>query len=522
MDKRELDMYKLQDVLEDLLKNIPIKQIARTTKIARNTIRKYNKILNDILLKHPELKSSIDLLMDEFRIKRKEERFSENFGWLFINKTIVESYSSECNNYLRLFEVLRQHGFQGSYSSLLRFVSKEISQKDNPVFRIETQAGEIAQVDFGYAGLIYDEEKKDLVKAYVFVMVLAFSRDAYYEIVKSQDIKTWCNCHIRAFEYFCGVPAIIIPDNLKSAIVKASFTDPVVNKSYSDLAKHYGFQIDPCLPGTPKHKGKVESGVKYVKNNFIPLRTFNDFSDANIQLAEWNEKTARQRIHGTTRRKPVELFSMYEQKALKPLNVNRFEIPVYKELKVYRDIHIQFDKAYYSIPYELRGVYVLARKTESQVAVFYENKLVAVHIPTQIGKRRTNFDHYPPDKGKYMKYDSDYCLRKAEEIGVNVLAVVKNMLNEEVIRNLRNAQNIIRMSNKYGKERLEKACERAVFFNNYSYFGIKRILEQELDKQNYIFQEDSNIKLNAHYARNIKELLMEEANIYGNNCSSKI
>lgn len=515
-------MYKLQDVLEDLLNNIPIKQIARTKKIARNTIKKYNRILIDILLKRPELKNNISLLTDEFRIRRKEERYSENFGWLFNNKKIVESYSSECNNYLRLFEVLHHHGFQGSYSSLLRFVSKEISRNDNPIFRIETKAGEIAQVDFGYVGMLYDEERKVFVKAYVFVMVLAFSRDAYYEIVKSQDIKTWCSCHIRAFEYFCGVPAIIIPDNLKSAIIKASFTDPVANKSYSDLARHYGFQVDPCLPGTPQHKGKVESGVKYVKNNFMPLRSFNDFSDANKQLAQWNANTARERIHGTTRRKPVELFEAYEQKALKELTANRFEIPVYKELKVYRDIHIQFDKAYYSIPYELRGVYVLARKTESQVAIFYENKLVAVHIPAQIGKRRTNFNHYPPDKGKYMRYDSDYCLKKAKEIGENVLAVVKNMLNEEVIRNLRNAQNIIRLSNKYGKGRVEKACERAVFFNNYSYFGIKRILTQELDKQEYIFSEDSKAKLNAHYARNIKELLMEEANIYGNNISSKI
>ena len=509
-------MYKLQDVLADLLQNIPIKQIARKTKIARNTIKKYNKILESILQKQPELKNSIELLMDGFRDIRKHERYSENFGWLFNNKGKVETYASECNNYLRLFEVLHCQGFKGSYSSLLRFISKEISRKDNPVFRLETKAGEIAQVDFGYVGMMYDEEKKDYIKAYVFVMVLAFSRDAYYEIVKSQDIKTWCCCHIRAFEYFNGVPAIIIPDNLKSAIIKASFTDPAANRSYSDLAKHYAFQIDPCLPGTPKHKGKVESGVKYVKNNFMPLRTFSNFTDANKQLADWNANTARQRIHGTTRRKPVELFEAYEQKVLKELTVNRFEIPVYKELKVYRDIHIQFDKAYYSIPYELRGIYVLARKTESQVAVFYENKLVAVHLPVGIGKRSTNFDHYPPDKGKYMKYDSEYCLRKALEIGVNVFTVVKNMLNDEVIRNLRSAQNIIRMLNKYGKERLEKACERAVFFNNYSYFGIKKILEQELDKQNYIFLEEPKVNLNAHYARNIKELLIEEASIYGN------
>jgi len=342
-------------------------------------------------------------------------------------------------------------------------------------------------------------------------MVLCYSRDAYYEIVKSQDIITWCNCHIHAFEHFGGVPGIIIPDNLKSAIIKASFMDPLVNKSYGDLAKHYGFQVDPCLPGTPEHKGKVESGVKYAKRNFLPLRTFFNFQDANKQLQDWNENTARQRIHGTTRQKPEYLFNRYEKASLKALNLERFEIPVYKRSKVYRDIHIQFDKAYYSVPYELRGEYVLARKTDTQIAIFkHDIELVAVHHPARPGQRRTKKEHYPPNEFSYMQYDSNYCLKKAREIGNNTYIVVNNMLNEGVIRNLRSSQNIIRMQKKYGRIRLESACKRAVFFGNYSYSGIKTILERELDKQNLLFTENyREKKLNPYYARNIKELLKE-------------
>lgn len=510
MDKREVTMYKLQNIIEDLLANVSKKRIARVRRIARNTVKKYEKILIKILIQNPEIRNNIYKIMDEFRKIREEERYSENFGWLVKNNEMVELLASECNNYVRLIEVLREKGFSGSYASLLRYITKNIANSEKPICRIETTAGEIAQVDFGYAGRIFDEEKQELVKAYIFVMVLCYSRDAYYEIVKSQDIENWCNCHIHAFEHFGGVPKVIIPDNLKSAIIKASFCDPLANKSYADLAKHYGFQIDPCLPGTPEHKGKVEAGVKYVKNNFIPLRTFADFHDANNQLQDWNENIARQRIHGTTRRKPIELFTMYEKKALQPLEVSRFEIPVWKSLKVYRDIHIQFDKAYYSVPHELRGKYVSARKTASQVTIFYENKLVAAHSPAKPGKRRTNEDHYPPNARKYMQYDSDYCLKKAREIGNNVFAVVQNMLNEEVIRNLRSAQNIIRMEKKYSRIRVDAACKRAVFFGNYSYGGIKNILEKELDKQNYFFLEEKESKiLNSSYARNIKELLLE-------------
>jgi transposase len=514
MANRELNMYKLKDTVEALLSGIPIKKIARLQKISRNTIKKYRKILETILKNNPEIKSDIVKIMVHFSEIRKQERYSENYGWLENNRDLVNQLSGQCKNYIVLIRKLNENGFKGSYSSLLRYISKYKDMREDPVFRIETKPGEYAQVDFGYMGHIYDREMNELVKAWVFVMVLCYSRDAYYEIVKNQNIKTWCKCHIHAFEYFGGVPEIIIPDNLKSAIIKAAFMDPLANRSYADLAKHYNFQIDPCLPGTPEHKGKVESGVKYVKNNFLPFSTFNDFADANNQLREWNKNTARVRIHGTTRQKPEYLFYTYEKEALRRLNPDRFEIPVYKEPKVYRDIHIQLDKAYYSVPFEYRGQRVLARKTDSQVAIFnaaYD--LIAVHMPGSPGKRRTKMEHYPPDEFNYMKYDSHYCMDKALEIGENTLQVVDELLNKGVIRNLRSAQNIIRMHKKYGKIRLEAACKRAVFFKNYTYAGIKNILEKELDKQPFLFdEENAEKKLSTEYARNIKKMLMEVKN----------
>jgi transposase len=346
MDKRELAMYKLEDTVKALLENVPIKRIARMQKISKNTVKKYRAIVEEILLIKPWIRDDLSAIMDEFRKIRKVERYSENHGWLEANQVLVEELAARCSNYVRLLEVLSEKGFQGSYSSLMRFVCKSSLLKEPPVMRIESQPGELAQVDFGYVGRIYDPVKDECIKAYVFVMVLAFSRDAYYEIVTHQDIKTWCRCHIHAFEHFGGVPKIIIPDNLKSAIVKASYCDPLANKTYGDLAHHYGFQIDPCLPGTPEHKGKVESGVKYAKNNFLPLRSFTDIHDANRQLVEWNRNVARKRIHGTTRKQPEDLFERFEKQELVPLVKERFEIPVWKRLKVYRDIHIQFDKAY--------------------------------------------------------------------------------------------------------------------------------------------------------------------------------
>lgn len=506
MDKRELNMYKLEEAVSALLAGIPIKKIARLQKISKNTVKKYRSILESILDKQAYLHEDISAIMGAFRSIRSQQQYSENHGWLETNTALVEKLTAKCDNYVRLLQVLQEHGFRGSYSSLQRYVSKSELFKEKPVFRIESKPGEIAQVDFGSVGMIYDKDFGVCVKAYVFVMVLGFSRDAYYEIVKHQDIRTWCSCHIHAFEHFGGVPGITIPDNLKSAIIKASFMDPLANNSYADLAKHYGFQIDPCLPGTPEHKGKVESGVKYVKNNFLPLRTFANFSDANRQLEKWNAETARTRIHGTTRRKPEELFELYEKEVLGKLVLERFEIPVWKRLKVYRDIHIQFDKAYYSVPYELRGEYVEARKTDSQVTVFHQNELVAVHIPASPGQRRTNKDHYPPDTGRYMEQDTEYCIRQALSIGQYTHRIVKSLLKEEVIRNLRSAQNIIRLKKKFGFSRLEAASKRAVYYGNYTYGGVKNILEKELDKQEFLFEEDTR-QLSSLYARDLSKLL---------------
>ncbi len=516
MDLREVDMYKLQDIIEDLLRGEHVKAIVRKRKISKNTVKKYRTILEKITESLPDQENEIEKIMDEFRKVRQEERHSENFGWLLTNVEMVNDLSSRCENLIRLNEVLNDKGFHGSYSSLIRFMSKHKKIDESPVMRIETKAGDIAQVDFGSIGRICDEDTGELVKAYVFVMVLGFSRDAYYEIVKSQDVTTWINCHIHAFEHFGGVPAVIIPDNLKSAITKASYLDPVANRSYADLATHYGFQIDPCLPATPTHKGKVESGVKYVKNNFIPLRSFKHFTDSNSQLAEWNKNTARERIHGTTRRKPSELFEVYEKGMLKSLTPLRFEIPIWKNLKVDRDIHIQFDRAYYSVPHELRGMHVWARKTASQVAIFYENGLVSVHFPAQPGERRMKKEHYPPDKTRYMEWDTSYCMKLAGEIGDATFNMVNQLLNEEPIRNLRSAQNIIRLEKKYTREKLEDATRHAVSFGNFTYRAVKNILEKDLDTKTDEAENKQSPNLDASYARDLTELLNMEEKIYGN------
>jgi hypothetical protein len=140
------------------------------------------------------------------------------------------------------------------------------------------------------------------------------------------------------------------------------------------------------------------------------------------------------------------------------------------------------------------------------VAIFHQNELVAAHIPVKTGKRQTNMDHYPPESGKYMQWDTDYCLKQAERIGSETYAVVHTLLHEEAIRNLRSAQNIIRLKEKYGTSRLEAACARSKSYGNYTYRSVKRILEMDIDMQPGLFELEEK-KLSDEYARPLHELL---------------
>lgn len=514
-DKRYISMEKLRIILKGLYEGERIKAIVRKAGVSKNTVKSYKRLLKEIQESNPANAFDFESIYEVFKGLRKEER-STNWGWLKENIELVKEKLTGCKNLVRIHEVLKEKGFRGSYSSLSRYVSKYKASEESPIIRMETLPGEYAQVDFGSVGKIYDPLIGQERKAYVFVMTLCFSRHAYYEIVKEQNLDNWVLCHIHAFEYFAGVPQVIIPDNLKSAIIKASFSDPKMNRTYKELAIHYGFQVDPCIPYTPQHKGKVESGVKYVKNNFIPLRHFDSFEDANRKLLRWNEEKASKRIHGTTRKRPIELFLEFERKKLKVLPSCRYERACWKELKVHKDIHINFGYSYYSVPYEYKGFYLWCRGTKYKIEIFNaENKKIAEHKRVAKGQRSTNYAHYPPDKVKYMKSTTNWCKKRAGEIGENTLRLISKLLDEEPIRNLRAAQCIMWLIPKYSAFRLEKACQRALYFRNYTYHGVKNILERELDKQLLLFTEEQmEKKLDHTFARDIKQLLRGKE--YGN------
>lgn len=249
----------------------------------------------------------------------------------------------------------REHGYQGSYSSVHRLLASiHAARPPDATVRLDFAPGEAVQVDFGTGPMLADE-RGDVRRTWCFVMTLAFSRHQYVEFVFDQTVPTWLGCHQRAFEWFCAVPARVIIDNPKCAITRACARDPIVQRAYAECAEGYGFKIDPCPPADPQKKGIVESGVKYVKGNFLPLRTFRDLTDLNAQAQAWVMQEAGRRIHGTTREPPLERFAR-ERPVMRALPAIAPDLGEWARVTVHRDCHVQFDHSLYSVPWAESGV----------------------------------------------------------------------------------------------------------------------------------------------------------------------
>jgi transposase len=372
-----------------------------------------------------------------------------------------------------------------SYSALWRLVRKLEPATPEVFVRVEVPPGSEGQVDFGYAGLQIDPATGQQRKSWVFVLVLSWSRHLYAEIVFDQRVETWLLCHRHAFEFFGGVPARLVPDNLKSAIVRASQHEPVAQRSYRECAEHYGFLIDPQPPRRPHLKGKVEQGgVHYVTRNFLAGREPEPVDHLNQKLLTWCEQTAGQRLHGTTRQRPQERFETVERATLRPLPRSPYDLAVWAKLRVQRDCHVTFARAYYSAPFRLVGQDLWVRGGARTVEFYTaDHELVATHDrATEPGVRHTQLAHLPPEKVPGLVRTREDCRVQAAAIGPATVAIVGRLLDHRPEDRLKVVGRLLQLGSRYGTVRLEHACARACYFGEADYVSVKRILQTGLEQ----------------------------------------
>ena len=501
-------MHRLQELVRLHRLGRGPRQIARELGMSPNTERRYRDIFaaTGLLVGDPadlpgieELHARVEAKMPS---KSGEARASSVSRW----RPEIEELHRGGARPRAIYDWLKREkrlDFSGSYSAvkrLCRGLSKSAGPKPTDVaIPIHAPPGE-AQVEFGYLGIFYDPATGKMRKTWVFVLVMAQSRQMVCRIAFDQTIETWIRVHVEAFEELGGAPSSIVPDNLKAAVIQAAFkidTPAALNRSYREMARHPGVRIDPTPPRSPEKKGRVENAVRYVKHNFLP--TFIAHADAGpnqsmgeiesrrnatklaAALQTWVCETANQRTHGTTGHRPAAAFE-HERSALIELPVARFELILWKKAKVHRDSHVAFKRRLYSVPWRFLGKEVWIKVNAHSVIIFCEDVRIATHGRRGSGPRSTSPGHLPEERAALGQRSREYWEERVESIAPSVRDFIRSVFDQDnVLSMLRSVQAIVTHLEKFPKTRAIAACRRADYYGAYRYGEIKRILLRGLD-----------------------------------------
>lgn len=375
-------------------------------------------------------------------------------------------------------DLLKEPGFSACYDLVKKWVAKRRPTSPEVYCRLRVRPAEEAQVDFGWAGRFLVEGKAH--SAWAFVMTLSWSRYAHYELVLDQKVPTFLSCLIHALELFGGVPQRIKLDNLKAAILWNSLQERYYQQEFARLSAYYGFVPDPCRVATPTDKGKVESGVGYVKKNALAGRSFPDFQAARDYLLHWRDEVANLRIHGTTKRRPIDLFQQ-EREALRPLPAVAFPVATWGEYRVRKDCHIHVLGNYYSVPYLWVGKKVTVRIGQESLRIFGDYELLWEH-PLALGKGKeiTHPGHYPSQKRIATQAIHQQRLERVRSVGPMARAYLARLKEDPRKVFSDQLKGLSRLCDQYSREILERAFERALLYEAFDLKVLQNILQQGL------------------------------------------
>ncbi len=385
------------------------------------------------------------------------------------------------NHLSTVFQRLRDEaGFTSSESSLRRYVALALPEEAKAdrvtVRKDDTGPGLEGQVDYGRLGMWFDPVAGRRRALWAFVFVLACSRHLFVRPTLIMDQTEWVAAHVAAAEFFGGLPARIILDNLRTGVVKPDIYDPKTNRSYAEFAHHYGVLLDPARVFSPKDKPKVERAVPFVRDSMWAGRDFPTLRAWRDEALRWSSDVAGARscraLDGAA---PAAVFAAVEADALLALPVRRFELAAWSTPKVHDDCCVKVGKTLYSVPWRHIGDTVDARATARTVTVYSRGELIKTHVAKEKG-RQTDMGDYPPEKVAFLMRTPVWCRARAAEIGPGAEAVVADLLAVNALHRLRAAQGVLRLVERHGPGRLEAACVKAVEVGDPSYRTVKGIL----------------------------------------------
>jgi transposase len=351
------------------------------------------------------------------------------------------------------------------------------------------KAGEKLFVDYcGQTMPITNQKTGELREAQIFVAVLGASNYTYVEACCTQGLPEWIMAHVHAFAFYGGVPALVVCDNLKAGVTSPHRYEPEANRSYEDLAEHYGCALLPARVRRPKDKAKAEKAVQDVERRILAAlrhRSFFSLHELNeaIQflLIQYNERPF-QKLEGSRR----SLFEQLDKPALLPLPTQPHEYAEWKKARVNIDYHVAVVGNYYSVPYQLVNQSLDVRVTDTAVECFHKNKRVASHLRLpRKGAYATHTVHMPKNHRDYAEWTPERLVRWAEKTGPKTVGAVETILRARPHpqQGFRACLGLMRLGKEYGPERLEAACTRALATKTVSFKSIESILKRKLDQR---------------------------------------
>ncbi len=493
MAYREIGMWEILEVLRRVARGERQRAISRVTGHSRSTIRRWVKVARRAGWQPADGEPDEALaraVARRVRPVRDEASPGESQARLAPHHEQIRAWLApeDERRGLRLTKVhqlLARQGVDVPYSSLHRFAVDQCGFADRrrlTVRRAEVAPGELAEVDFGRLGLVWDPETEQRRVYHALLVTLVYSRHQYVYVTRSQKIPDLIVGLEEAWAFFGGVTARVVLDNLKAAVTKADRYDPIFQRTFSEYATYRGFVIDAAVPRSPTGKPVVERNVQYLRESFFRGESWLDCDHVQREAIRWCLEVAGQRVHGTTRRRPRVVFENEEQPKLIPLEAKPFDPPSWGECKVHPDHHIQFQKALYSLPTRHVGQSVWVRGDSKLVRVYVDGELVKTHERVGEGKRSTDYHDYPEELAAYARRDPEALIREGQRQGAHIGRFLEKLLAGDFPwAKLRQAQKLLRLCNKYGHRRLDAACRRALYFELYNVKRVERMLKAELE-----------------------------------------
>jgi len=392
------------------------------------------------------------------------------------HQTIRSLLSRHRYTAVQIFQMIREDGYEGGYTLVKEFIRTIRPAKKEAYLTLSFEAAEAAQVDFGYCGNI--SIGNAIRRLSVFVMVLCYSRMIYLEFTLKEGLEHFLTAHKNAFDFFGGVPRKMIVDNAKVAVLSHSrYGEVVFHPRYNDLAAHYGCTITACTPRSPHQKGRVESGIKFVKTNLINGLELSSFAAAQTAGKMWRDDIANRRNHRTTRKRPIDLFKE-EKPLLIPLRKDPYDCAIVKRLIANKQFHFSFDSNRYSVPATYASTKLSGYIYPDRICIYHNQKLIASHLRSYDKHQNIlNPDHQRELLSQRKSAREQRLLKDFFSIGSDAETYYKK-LQQRRINARSHVRKIMALVEIYTPDKVHDAIKDAIEFNAISSDYIANILEQ--------------------------------------------